>query len=115
MKVVNYQDVTLQEVNIEGANKASIRKVLTANDGAPNFTMRVFELGEGGHTPLHQHDWEHEIYVIEGQGVLVTEDNKEIPLTPGTAILVKGQELHQFKNVSGETFKFMCLVTNDYA
>jgi quercetin dioxygenase-like cupin family protein len=115
MKVVHYTDVDLQDVNVEGARSAKIRKVLTANDGAPNFTMRIFELGKDGCTPFHSHSWEHEIYVVEGKGALVTESGEEIELIPGKAALIKPDEKHQFKNKSTETFKFMCLVPNEYA
>lgn len=115
MKIVHYNDVEMNEVNVEGASNAKIRKVLTAEDGAPNFTMRIFELGQDGHTPYHAHEWEHEIYVVEGKGALVKEDGTEIPLETGMAALVKPNEKHQFKNKTSETFKFMCLVPNAYA
>jgi quercetin dioxygenase-like cupin family protein len=115
MKVIHYNEVDLKEVNVEGASGAKIRKVLTEDDGAPNFTMRIFELSEGGCTPYHQHAWEHEIFVVEGEGVLVTESGEEIPLKEGTAALIKPEEKHQFKNTSPVLFKFMCLVPNAYA
>lgn len=115
MKVVNYKDVPINDVNVEGAKAAKIRKVLTETDGAPNFTMRIFELGENGCTPYHAHEWEHEIFVIEGNGALVLENGEEIELTPGKAALVTPNQLHQFKNKTPETFKFMCLVPNAYA
>jgi quercetin dioxygenase-like cupin family protein len=115
MKLVHFTEVPLIEVNVEGAEKASIRKVLTTGDGAPNFTMRIFELAEGGCTPYHAHEWEHEIFIVEGKGVLVDENGNELELIPGKAALVLPMEKHQFKNISKETFKFMCLVPNAYA
>lgn len=115
MKVINYTEETLNDVNVEGAVHAKIRKVLTENDGAPSFTMRIFELGEGGCTPYHSHAWEHEIFVIEGKGELVDENKNTVELTPGVAALVMPHELHQFRNKSNQTFKFMCLVPNAYA
>ena len=115
MKVIDYRDVELKKVEMEGAVSASIRRVLTPTDGTPNFAMRIFELGEGGCTPQHAHEWEHEIYCIEGKGVIVTDNGKQIDLTPGVAALVEPHELHQFKNTSKETLKFMCLVPNNYA
>lgn len=115
MKVVDYTDVPIREVNMEGAKSAQIRKVLTAEDGAPTFTMRIFELGEGGCTPYHAHEWEHEIFIVEGKGKLVLDNNQEIELLPGKAALIKPHEQHQFVNTSKETFKFMCLVPNKYA
>ena len=115
MKVVDYKDVELKQVEVEGAVSAKIRKVLVPDDGTPTFAMRIFELGEGGCTPFHQHEWEHEIYCIEGKGIIVIDNDKHIDLTAGTAALIEPNEKHQFRNASKGTFKFMCLVPNAYA
>lgn len=115
MKVINYTDVEMNEVIAEGVSGAKIRKVLTSNDGAPNFSMRIFELDKDGHTPFHKHQWEHEIFILEGKGELVLEDGSTIELIPGKAALITPEEVHQFRNTSEETFKFMCLVPNAYA
>ena len=32
--------------------------------------MRQFELAPGGHTPRHTHAHEHEVFVLEGAGVV---------------------------------------------
>ena len=52
------------------AEGVAMRWVIAKNDGAPNFAMRVVEVQPGGSTPHHQHEWEHEVFVIEGQGVV---------------------------------------------
>jgi quercetin dioxygenase-like cupin family protein len=115
MKIAHYNDVELNEVNVEGANNAKIRRVLTEKDGAPTFTMRIFELGEEGCTPYHAHESEHEIFVIDGKGAIVDIEGEEIILTPGMALLIPPHEKHQFKNTSSVTFKFICLVPNKFA
>lgn len=115
MKIVKVEDIESKVVSVEGASNATIRKVLTQDDGAPGFTMRVFELGEKGYTPYHAHEWEHEVYIISGMGALIDKDKNEISLSSGSAILVKPNELHQFKNTSNEILKFICLVPNAYA
>ena len=38
--------------------------------------MREFELDPGGHTPQHFHPYEHEIYVLEGEGAIVDGDRR---------------------------------------
>ena len=92
-----------------GADGCAYRVAISARDGASNFAMRFFEVGPGGHTPLHQHPYEHEIYVIEGQGT-VWRDGKEVPLTNGDVLFIPADEQHQFKNTAGTSFKFMCLI-----
>jgi quercetin dioxygenase-like cupin family protein len=41
--------------------------VIGKQDGAQNFSMRVFEIAPGGHTPKHAHPWEHEMFIMRGK------------------------------------------------
>ncbi|MDD3776699.1 MAG: cupin domain-containing protein [Actinomycetota bacterium] len=85
--------------------------LITAQDGAPNFAMRVFEVEPGGYSPRHSHKWEHEIYVIEGSGYAVKE-NGVIPIGKDDCILVEPSELHQIK-AGEEGITFICVVPHE--
>jgi quercetin dioxygenase-like cupin family protein len=82
---------------------------VTRKDGAPLFIMRMFDIAPGGHTPLHTHDNEHEVFVLEGEGA-VWRDGAEVPLSQGMAVFVPGGEKHQFLNKGMGIFRFLCLV-----
>ncbi|MBN2290906.1 MAG: cupin domain-containing protein [Pirellulales bacterium] len=109
MKVVQYQQVKSDPVETEGAVGCRIRCLIGEPDGAPSFSMRQFEVAVGGHTPKHAHGHEHEVFVLEGSGV-VLEGNTEHPLSPGSVVFVKPNELHQFRNTGGGPLKFLCLI-----
>lgn len=47
------------------------------------YAYRVFTVEPGGHTPYHNHPYEHMNYVIEGLGALVNEAGEETPLKAG--------------------------------
>jgi quercetin dioxygenase-like cupin family protein len=79
--------------------------------GAPHFAMRRFRIEPEGFTPLHRHEWEHEVYVLSGAGVLVTEEGDH-PLEPDSAVLVGPGEKHQFRCTGTEPLEFLCLVPN---
>ncbi len=79
------------------------------HDGAPTFAVRLFTLSPGGHTPHHQHPFEHGVFVLEGQGELATED-RVYPLTPHVVAHVAPNEEHQFRNTGQERFRFLCVV-----
>ena len=111
MKIVNPKNIHAEEVQEVGAKGVTIRWLISEKDGAPNFAMRLFEIEPGGNTPYHKHKWEHEVFVLEGAGNLVTE-NGNFPLNKGDAVLVPGEENHQFKNASGEILVFLCIVPN---
>jgi len=108
MKVVPYKEVEPKEAD-EGASKVSVRWLITREMGAPNFAMRLFEVEPGGHSPLHNHPWEHEVFILEGEG-LVVGGKEEKKLKAGDAVFVAPSEQHQFKNNSKKKLKFLCLV-----
>jgi quercetin dioxygenase-like cupin family protein len=47
--------------------------LITKEMGAPNFVMRLFEIDPDGYSPFHTHAWEHEVFVLEGEGTVLTE------------------------------------------
>jgi len=111
MKVSHYEQVAMQPVEMEGAVGCSVRWLVSRADGAPNFAMRQFEVAAGGHTPKHTHPYEHEVFVLEGAGV-VLEGDVEYPLRAGDVVFVNPDEIHQFRNTGSGPLKFLCLVPN---
>jgi quercetin dioxygenase-like cupin family protein len=109
MKITNVSQVPLEQVQMPGAEGCAYRVAISSKDGAPNFAMRFFEVAGGGHTPLHQHPYEHEVFILEGQGT-VWREGQEVALQPGDVLFVPADEKHQFKNTATGTLKFMCLI-----
>jgi quercetin dioxygenase-like cupin family protein len=94
--------------------KALAKQVpISRENGAPNFSFRVFTIEPGGHTPLHSHPFEHLNYVIEGNGVLFAE-NRENPIKKGDFLMVLPGETHQYRNNSTAPVLFICAVPNSY-
>ncbi len=104
-----YEEVKKDPVSMEGADKVSVRWLIGEDSGAPNFHMRLFEVEPGGHTPFHTHGFEHEVFVVEGNGQLNTPGGPR-PLPQGSFALVLPEEKHQFQNIGDTTFKFLCLI-----
>lgn len=111
MKVQPEQAVELQPVTMPGAEGCQVRWLIGKTESAPNFAMREFEIAAGGFTPRHHHPYEHEVYVLEGEGV-VMEGDTEHPIRAGDVIYVQPDEVHQFRNTGSGTLKFLCLVPN---
>ena len=85
------------------------RVVIGADDGAPNFIMRVFEIEPGSSVPPHTHSWEHEIYVLSGQGVAVSEQG-ETPISKDSVVFVPPDEKHGLLNNGEETLRVICVI-----
>jgi len=109
MKIVDYKEVIAEEVNMEGAKDVKVRWLISDKDNAPNFAMRLFEVAPGGYSPIHTHDWEHEVFIVEGEG-LATDGEKEKKVKSGTVIYVTPNEKHQFKNTGTGMLKFLCMI-----
>ena len=109
MKVIHYEQIPSTQVTSEGASGCSIRCLIGTEDHAPSFTMRQFEIATGGHTPRHAHGHEHEVFVLEGTGVVV-DDAGEHPLRPGTVVFVPPKQPHQFRNTGTAPLRFLCII-----
>lgn len=111
MKLKRAELVDNKPVEMEGASGCHVRSLVSESDGAPNFAMRQFEVAPGGHTPRHSHGYEHEVFVLEGRGVVV-EGDSEHPLRAGDVVFVAPHDIHQFRNTGESPLKFLCLIPN---
>lgn len=109
MKVKHFYQVEKEEAKSAGAKGTSIRWILGPKDEMPNFHLRMVEVEPGGVTMHHDHPFEHECFILEGEGELVGND-KSLPLKPGNAAYVAPGETHQFRNVGKTPLRFLCMI-----
>jgi len=114
MKIFHFQDVEVKDAE-KGASKLKVRWLITKEMGAENFAMRLFEIEPKGYSPFHSHPWEHEVFILKGEGLVIGEEEKR-KFKAGNVIFVPPNEKHQFKNNGEKTIKFLCLVpyTHEY-
>jgi quercetin dioxygenase-like cupin family protein len=90
--------------------QATIRWLIAEKEGAPNFAMRVIEIKHKGQKiPLHGHDYEHEIFIIEGQGNVLSPTGPK-PVVYGNFAYVPTGEEHGFENTGDQPFRFICVI-----
>ncbi len=104
-----YSSASVPAAPVEHGEGVSIQWLINREHGAPNFTMRLFEVKPGGATPLHAHAWEHEVYILEGKGV-VRGAQGDTALAAGDVTFVEPGEEHQFANAGEEPFRFICVI-----
>ncbi len=109
MNVIKWREMEPQQVTEEGASKTTIRVLLGPDLGVPNFVMRLFEIEPGGQTPLHSHEWEHEIFILSGSGICVSTEG-ETPVGVHDAVFVPPGEKHCFRNTGDEMLRVICLI-----
>lgn len=113
MKVMHYKDEEATLIDNDVAKGVSARLLIGKNDGATNFCMRMFQLSEGGHTPRHSHEWEHEIFFHSGKGEVLCGDTWR-PVEAGSIAFIPGDTEHQIKNTGSEPLTFVCLIPSGF-
>jgi quercetin dioxygenase-like cupin family protein len=101
----DYRDVK-QEPAQEGV---TIRWVIGEPQGAPNFALRVIEFQPGVVFEPHEHPFEHEIFVLEGEGVAHGPQG-EVAMRPGVGIYIPSNERHGYRNTGQGVLRFICVI-----
>lgn len=109
MKVQPLSEHQQTPVDMPGATGAKMRMLIGPDEGAKVFHMRQFEVAVGGHTPHHQHDYEHEILILKGSGTAESEAGQR-SFKAGDIIWVPPNEKHQFRNTGDGPLEFICLI-----
>ena len=93
------------------AGKATEMQVLVGPDqGAPNFVLRRFIMGEGGGMPRHTNLVEHEQYVLRGRARITIGDAVH-EVKPDTTLYIPAGVVHSY-DVLEAPFEFLCVVPN---
>lgn len=104
----NIHSVEAKPVSMQGVQGVRMAVMVGREDGAPNFALRSFTVDPAGHSPRHAHDYEHEVYIVEGSGEVLLEGAFR-PIKQGDVIYVPADHEHQFK--AGQSgLRFLCLV-----
>ena len=99
-------------VQMEGVKGVRMAVMVGREDGAPNFALRQFVVEPGGHSPRHSHDYEHEVFIVQGSGTVLL-GGTEHAIKAGDVVYVPADEEHQFRAGAGNDgpgMTFLCLV-----
>jgi len=108
MVIKSYNDVSPSRY--QGlSDGVQVREMITAQDGAPTFAMRVFDVMAGAATPYHTHAWEHEVYIISGTG-RVRAEGKETLFKAGDSVYIAPNEQHCFMADPSAPVQMICWI-----
>jgi quercetin dioxygenase-like cupin family protein len=106
--ICNVADAPAKPVEMPGVKGVKMAVMCGREHGAPNFSLRQFQVEPGGHSPRHSHDYEHEVFIIEGGGTVLL-DGAERPIRSGDVVFIPADHEHQFK-AGAAGMRFLCLV-----
>ena len=99
------------EMNGEVLEGVTIRWLIAKGEGAKNFFMRYFEMEAGAVISLHNHSWEHEIYLLKGKCKVIVGEEEKI-VDEGVALYIEPDIPHAYENVGTEKVVFLCMIPN---
>jgi quercetin dioxygenase-like cupin family protein len=106
----HFTEVAETTSSLAGTRGCTVRWLISKEQGAPGFAMRLFTLKPEGIIPMHEHDnTEHEIFVVRGKGII--DDGKvKTPVKEGDAIFIEAGETHSFINNTDQLLQFICVI-----
>lgn len=112
MIVGNIKDVQGNPINHPSALNASMKVLVSKEEGWDDYVMRELVVEVNGYTPKHSHPWPHINYMISGKGELLLGDETH-KVEAGGFAFVPSNILHQFRNIGDEPFEFICIVPKE--
>ncbi len=110
MKKLHFTDVEELDVKDYNSTGTTIRWLITKEkDSALNFALRRFEVQPGGQIGMHNHQQEHEIYILSGEIEVITE-TKIYTAKANDVLYVPPNEVHGYKNNGNTTVSFLCII-----
>jgi quercetin dioxygenase-like cupin family protein len=95
---------------VTAGTAAEMQVLVGPEQGAPNFVLRRFIMGEGGGMPLHTNEVEHEQYVLRGRA-RITIGTAVHEVGPDHTLYIPAGAPHSYEVVEGP-FEFLCVVPN---
>jgi quercetin dioxygenase-like cupin family protein len=101
---------TVGRSDVSAGTATQMQMLIGPEDGAPNFAMRRFIMGEGGGVPTHTNKVEHEQFVLRGSAEVGIGD-KVYNVQSGDVLYIPAGAPHYYK-VREAPFEFLCVVPN---
>ena len=101
----------VERLPVAAGSATETQVLLGAEDGAPNFSMRRFIMGEGGGMPRHTNTVEHEQYVLRGRAKVGIGD-QVVEVSADDVVFIPAGTPHWYETLGDERFEFLCVVPN---
>lgn len=95
---------------VAAGTATEMQMLIGPEDGAANFAMRRFIMGEGGGMPRHTNEVEHEQFVLKGRARIGIAD-RILEVEAGDVVYIPARQPH-FYEVLEAPFEFLCMVPN---
>ncbi len=109
MYITHVDKVEEFEVKAPNTRGMKVKYLLHAGVGSKKVQLRLFTIGPGGgHVEDDVHAHEHQIYVLEGEGFVVSGGRRE-RVRPGSVVFIPSMEPHRIVNDGDKPLKILCI------
>jgi quercetin dioxygenase-like cupin family protein len=95
---------------VAAGTATEVQVLVGPGDGAPDFALRRFVMGEGGGMPRHTNTVEHEQFVVRGRARITIGDQVH-EVAAGHSLYIPAGVPHSYAVVEAP-FEFLCVVPN---
>ena len=100
----------IERKSVAAGTATEMQMLVGPADGAPNFALRRFIMGENGGMPRHTNEVEHEQYVLKGRARITIGDEVH-EVAAGNTLYIPARVPHSYE-VLEAPFEFLCVVPN---
>ena len=107
--------ISAEDLHKKDARNVTVKYLIDERQGANRFSLRLYTVGKGGQTPLDRHEYEHQVYILSGEGILRTNNDTgaiKQAVRAGDAIFIPTNAVHQFINEADQPLIFLCVKGN---
>lgn len=109
MKVINPDNIEIREVKDNPLFQGKVEaQFLVGKDVAKDLGMGIITFAPGARNVFHTHTSEQILYVLEGEGIVATED-EEVVLGPGMLAYIPAGEKHWHGATKDSSFKHISI------
>ncbi len=108
MWLKHQNEVPAEEVTMYGTTNTTIQWLVNKDEGI-HYAMRRFVMKPGAIIGKHHHPEEHEIYILQGD-VEVYTDEKKVIAKQGDVLFVPPEEPHGYNNIGDIDCIFLCII-----
>ena len=76
-----------------GSTRVTMKQLVGKEDGAEKTALHEIKILKGGRTSVHSHNWQHQMFVTYGNGLLLM-GGKPVPIQKGDVLVIPRGEAH---------------------
>ncbi|MFC1942259.1 cupin domain-containing protein [Chloroflexota bacterium] len=110
MKVIKFSEVEVNDVSEHPIMIGQVNgQPLVDDNTAKELSLSMVTFSPGAKNIFHAHDREQILYIMDGKGIVATEDN-EVVVTPGMLVYIPAGEKHWHGAESDMSFSHLSIL-----